>query len=374
MDDKYVFISYSTKDGKVPFDICNFLEKKGINCWIAPRNILPGNTYAGEIMKGIRNCSAFLILTSSNTNDSEHVLNELETAVNSKKIVIPFRIENEDFTDDYMYYLSRKHWINYFDNSDKALELLLETLNPIFSLIDNESKEKEAENLTPIMVEGTHMLKKYFNNQKDAIVNKLSNNKIIEILENINFVKPRYFSGLLDVYFCENSEIISFKFKYDLRSNNYKDFKLLFKSINEDTKSFFINDGTYYDMGTKEKYRLEDEVDVSTINSSEVKGIFVDSFFNSIEFQDFIDDGIDTVIENIEEERCVISCGGYNLFNNFVFECTNDDYSYCIVSDDEGKLLFIEIKSIDGENTICIRIDEEVSNFDMPSTFGYTLK
>ncbi len=392
MDGKYVFISYSTKDGNVPFEICDFLEKKGIKCWIAPRNILPGNSYASEIIKGIKNCSAFLVLTSNNTNSSEHVLNELECAVNNKKTIIPFRLENIAFTDDYMYYLSRKHWINYFDNNDNALRLLLQTLSSVSSLINEEQvkvqdkvefkeevknikDDRDIKTIDPIVAECTPMFREYFNTQKEAIVNRLSNAEIVEILENITFCVPRYFSGLLDFYFCENSENLTINLKYDLRSKNYKDFKLLFKSSNKDVTSFFIDKGIFYDMVAEEKYSLDDEVDVSTINSAEVKEIFIDSFLNSFNVKDDIDDEIKTIIQKILKDKCLISCGGYNLFNNFILECTNDDdYTCRIISDDEGKILLLEIKSLDGKNTMGIRVDEEVDNFDMPTTFGYTAK
>jgi hypothetical protein len=128
-------------------------------------------------------------------------------------------------------------------------------------------------------------------------------------------------------------------------------------------------------MDVKEKYDLDDEVDASTINSAEVKEKIVDPIFNSFDVKDNIDEEMETIIEKISKEKCLITCGGYNLFNNFILECTNDDDFTCrIVSDDEGKLLFLEIKSLDGENTIGIRVDEEVYNFDMPTTFGYTSK
>ena len=37
-----VFISYSAKDKTTADGVCATLEAKGIRCWIAPRDILPG--------------------------------------------------------------------------------------------------------------------------------------------------------------------------------------------------------------------------------------------------------------------------------------------------------------------------------------------
>ncbi len=41
-----IFISYSSKDKKIAFALCHFLEKNGLHCWIAPRNIRVGKDYA----------------------------------------------------------------------------------------------------------------------------------------------------------------------------------------------------------------------------------------------------------------------------------------------------------------------------------------
>jgi hypothetical protein len=41
-----VFISHSSQDKKIADAVCNFLEKHGVLCWMAPRDITPGKTMA----------------------------------------------------------------------------------------------------------------------------------------------------------------------------------------------------------------------------------------------------------------------------------------------------------------------------------------
>ena len=48
-----VFISYSTENSNVANEVCEFLENNGNSCFIAPRNIRTGFSYAEEIMRGI---------------------------------------------------------------------------------------------------------------------------------------------------------------------------------------------------------------------------------------------------------------------------------------------------------------------------------
>ena len=47
-----VFISYSTKDKPTADAACAALEAKGIRCWIAPRDILPGSDWGEAIIDG----------------------------------------------------------------------------------------------------------------------------------------------------------------------------------------------------------------------------------------------------------------------------------------------------------------------------------
>ena len=77
----HVFISYSSKEVDIAKKICAFLEGENIPCWIAPRNVNPGENYATQIVNAIRNCDALVLLASNNTNLSGHVSNEVSIAL-----------------------------------------------------------------------------------------------------------------------------------------------------------------------------------------------------------------------------------------------------------------------------------------------------
>jgi hypothetical protein len=49
-----VFVSYSSRDKPVADAVCASLEGRGIRCWIAPRDILPGADWGEEIIRGTR--------------------------------------------------------------------------------------------------------------------------------------------------------------------------------------------------------------------------------------------------------------------------------------------------------------------------------
>lgn len=111
-----VFISYSSKDKMIADGICHTLEEYGIMCWIAPRDVIPGERYAREIMRGIRESQIMVLVYSKNSNQSEHVANEIDRAFNEGKTIIPFLIDSTPMNDDFNYYLARKHWMIAYPN------------------------------------------------------------------------------------------------------------------------------------------------------------------------------------------------------------------------------------------------------------------
>src|SRR5436305_1100841 len=49
-----VFISYSSQDKLTADAVCAGLESSGIRCWIAPRDILPGQEWAAAILTALQ--------------------------------------------------------------------------------------------------------------------------------------------------------------------------------------------------------------------------------------------------------------------------------------------------------------------------------
>ena len=54
-----VFISYSSKDVVVAKQVLEYLESNGVSCWMAHRNITPGQHYASAILDAIKTSKVF---------------------------------------------------------------------------------------------------------------------------------------------------------------------------------------------------------------------------------------------------------------------------------------------------------------------------
>ncbi len=109
------FISYSSEDKAVAFGACKALEASGVTCWIAPRDVMAGRPYSGQISEAIRRARAFVLVLSRKSDQSRQVLREVERAAHSQLHLIAFRIEDFEPSDDLGYFLSVEHWLNAFE-------------------------------------------------------------------------------------------------------------------------------------------------------------------------------------------------------------------------------------------------------------------
>ena len=107
-----VFISHSSLDKPVADAVCAALENIGIRCWIAPRDVQPGLSFAGEITRAIEHSKVMVLIFSAHSNTSAQILREVQLAANSHLHIVQFRIENVVPNDDLEYYLSTPHWLD----------------------------------------------------------------------------------------------------------------------------------------------------------------------------------------------------------------------------------------------------------------------
>jgi len=138
-----VFISYSNRDSQIANAICHMLEEVRIKCWIAPRDIRPGEIWADEIATAIPKAEVLIVILSLNSNSSKQVLREIELAVHNNVVVLPVRIEDIMPTGGMSYYLSTTHWI---DVIDEGIELKITAIiNRIRNILDGPEYEETSQ-------------------------------------------------------------------------------------------------------------------------------------------------------------------------------------------------------------------------------------
>mgnify|MGYP001223827573 CR=1 FL=1 len=107
-----ILISYSSKDKPVADATCATLEAKGLRCWIAPRDILPGADWGESILDGIAGARAFVLLLSESANGSPQIKREVERAVHGGLPIFTVRIEDVRPAKALEYFLSTPHWMD----------------------------------------------------------------------------------------------------------------------------------------------------------------------------------------------------------------------------------------------------------------------
>lgn len=127
-----VFISHSTIDKAVSDAACAALENGGVRCWVAPRDVQAGRSFAGEITRAIQESKIMVLIFSAHSNNSEQVLREVQLAVSSHLHIIQFRIQDVMLNDDLKYFLSTPHWLDALtpplENHLRRLETSIKTL------------------------------------------------------------------------------------------------------------------------------------------------------------------------------------------------------------------------------------------------------
>ena len=108
----YIFISHSSKDAATAKELCNLLEANGSNCFLASRDIQPGQEYATEIMNAIDRSDTVLLLFSGHAQASPHVLREVERSVSKSVPIIVYKLEEVALTKSFEYFLMAHQWLD----------------------------------------------------------------------------------------------------------------------------------------------------------------------------------------------------------------------------------------------------------------------
>ncbi len=141
-----VFLSYSSKDKPVADATCAVLERRGIRCWMAPRDIVPGADWGESIIDAIHGARVFVLVFSNNANESVQIKREVERAINKAIPVVPLRIENVMPVKSLEYFLSTPHWLDAFSPPlERHLNYLADVIQSVLEGKPAPQPKKEEE-------------------------------------------------------------------------------------------------------------------------------------------------------------------------------------------------------------------------------------
>jgi hypothetical protein len=106
------FVSHSSEDAVFAARLVTILEREGIPCWLAPRDIRPGDDSASAILDALANARCVALIFTEQANKSPHVLREIERAVNFRTPIVPLLLHNTAPTGSFGYLLATVHWVS----------------------------------------------------------------------------------------------------------------------------------------------------------------------------------------------------------------------------------------------------------------------
>jgi len=129
-----VFICHASEDREVALSLTAGLERRGVDCWIAPRDVEPGAQYASAIVEAISESKALVLIFSEHSNESPHVIREVERAVTRKLQLIPVRIGDVEPSTGLEYFISTAQWVDATSGTlDAQLDRLATVLESVVS-------------------------------------------------------------------------------------------------------------------------------------------------------------------------------------------------------------------------------------------------
>jgi hypothetical protein len=100
-----VFVSYSRQDGSAVEELVRHIEQTGYTVWI-DRHATGSQRYAAPIVRAIRTSQLVALMCSRNAFSSDHVIREVYVAGDCKKPFIAFQLEDAEFPDEVLYFVS----------------------------------------------------------------------------------------------------------------------------------------------------------------------------------------------------------------------------------------------------------------------------
>src|SRR5215216_1309636 len=128
---KDIFISYSRRDQEFVTRLAADLNELVARVWLDQSTIRAGQKWQDEILEGIRDCKAFVLVLSRDAMHSKYVRKEVDTALELGKPIFPVIYRPARWTDEFAPLVKDIQTIDlqsgsYTDNFHKLVDGLVE--------------------------------------------------------------------------------------------------------------------------------------------------------------------------------------------------------------------------------------------------------
>jgi len=147
---KHIFVSHSHEDSAAADLIVKAIEERGVTCWVAPRDVPPGGSYAEALLEAIEGASCFVLIYSAHSNVSSHVLREVERALRFGINIVPVRFDDSSPSKSLDYLLATVHWLSVApDSGDRSVGKAAEQIAALVGKSEVARPRPEPERVSP---------------------------------------------------------------------------------------------------------------------------------------------------------------------------------------------------------------------------------
>jgi TolB-like protein len=146
------FISYASQDAAIAHAVVVTLERNGVKCWIAPRNVPAGSPYADGIIRAINASRVLVLVLSKSAVSSPHVGKEVERSSSKRRPIIVFRTDPTPLTPALEYFLSESQWIEGAAGDTEALAKLVEAAQRLIAHPSSLKSDRDADTHSPVVI------------------------------------------------------------------------------------------------------------------------------------------------------------------------------------------------------------------------------
>lgn len=158
MDSYDVFISYQHYAKKIVDYLVENLERSGISCWYAPRNLIGGQEYDEAITKVISNARCVIAVISDEALESQWIKREIVLADDYNIPIISFEIAPISIQKGLTEMLAIKEKIVAYENPSRSIKNLIEAINNISSKKEKKSSGANVELSNDTGVKGRYSI------------------------------------------------------------------------------------------------------------------------------------------------------------------------------------------------------------------------
>lgn len=145
-----IFCSYSRRDSPFAKRIVNFVSSRGYSVWMDQFGIDGASIWTESIVEAIDESWAVILMVSSNSVNSPHVLKEISLAMEKNKVVFPLIIEKTDLPRTFQYLLAGVQQIEMNEASfahGEVKEKLIKSFEAHLAVVSSNLGDEKKESL-----------------------------------------------------------------------------------------------------------------------------------------------------------------------------------------------------------------------------------